>query len=114
MKHHNKNRLQQGGQNSFESEEDLVEAIKNDNLSALKILVEQYYRRLVNFARHYVDSSSAAKDVVQDVFANLWERRVQWELILSLKLYLYQSVKNEAWKMLRKEKTEEKYIRAFT
>lgn len=101
------------GTSEQKSEELLIQKIQAGNVRAFKKMMREYYRELVDFAYHYVDSSHLAKDVVQDVFANIWERRSRWSPDRSLKLYLYQSVKNEALKTLRDQKTERKYIRSY-
>lgn len=96
-----------------ESEKLLIREIQEGNVRAFKNVMRTYYRELVDFAHHYVKSSYLAKDVVQDVFANIWEKRSRWSPDRSLKMYLYQSVKNEALKMLRNRKTERKYIESY-
>lgn len=101
------------GTSALQGDELLIREIKEGNARAFKNVMRDYYRELVDFAYHYVDSSHLAKDVVQDVFANIWERRSRWSPDRSLKLYLYQSVKNEALKLLRDRQTERKYIEAY-
>ncbi|MFH5832168.1 RNA polymerase sigma factor [Halalkalibaculum sp. DA3122] len=96
-----------------QSEKLLVREIQEGNVRAFKNVMRTYYRELIDFAHHYVKSSYLAKDVVQDVFANIWERRSSWSPDRSLKMYLYQSVKNEALKLLRNRKTERKYIESY-
>ncbi|MDZ7690858.1 MAG: RNA polymerase sigma-70 factor [Balneolaceae bacterium] len=96
-----------------ESEESLIEGIQKGDVQAYKSVMRAYYRELIDFAHHYVKSKYLAKDVVQDVFANIWEKRCSWAPNRSLKMYLYQSVKNEALKSLRDRKTERKYIDAY-
>lgn len=96
-----------------QSDKLLIREIQEGNVRAFKKLMRVYYRELVDFAHYYVKSSYLAKDVVQDVFANIWEKRGRWSPDRSLKMYLYQSVKNEALKMLRNRKTERKYIESY-
>lgn len=91
----------------------LIQKIQEGNARAFKNLMRDYYRELVDFAYHYVNFSHVAKDVVQDVFANIWEGRSRWSPNRSLKMYLYQSVKNEALKLLRDRRTERKYIESY-
>lgn len=96
-----------------ESKKQLIQEIQEGNVRAFKNLMRDYYRELIDFAYHYVNSSHMAKDVVQDVFANIWEGRSRWAPNRSLKMYLYQSVKNEALKLLRDRRTERKYIESY-
>lgn len=101
------------GNGLFDNEKVLIESIQAGNARAFKALMKEYFRELADFAFQYVKSSHTAKDVVQDVFANIWEKRSSWNPTRSLKMYLYQSVKNEALKTLRDQKTERKYMKAF-
>lgn len=43
-----------------------------------------------------VGSSDAAREIVQEVFVRIWERRENWVLRGDLKPYLYQAVRNQA------------------
>ncbi|MDR8393331.1 RNA polymerase sigma-70 factor [Aliifodinibius sp. S!AR15-10] len=103
----------ENGSNPFEKEEQLIQEIQGGDPRAFKHLMREYFKELAGFAYQYVKSSHTAKDVVQDVFANIWERRSSWNPTQSLKMYLYQSVKNEALKHVRDQKTEQKYIEAY-
>src|SRR5690625_566446 len=107
--------IKEGSNGIFENkgEKMLIQKIQEGDAVVFKNVMRKYYRELVDFAYYYVNSSHLAKDVVQDVFANIWERRSRWSPDRSLKLYLYQSVKNEALKLLRDRKTECKYIEAY-
>jgi len=96
-----------------DSEKDIIKNIQKGNPKGFKTLMRKYFRELANLAFHYVKSSQTAKDVVQDVFANIWENRDSWQPNQSIKMYLYQSVKNEALKNIRDRKTESKYIKAY-
>ncbi len=56
-------------------------------------LVRAHYGRLCNFAYRFVRSRDAAEDVVQEVFARLWQQRQQFDVRDPLP-YLYQAVRN--------------------
>lgn len=96
-----------------DAEKDVIKNIQKGNPEAFKKLMKRYFRELADFAFHYVKSSQAAKDVTQDVFANIWEKRDSWHPNQSIKMYLYLSVKNEALKEIRNRKIERKYIKAY-
>ena len=53
-----------------------------------------YYRPLFLFAYGYVMSEEEAENIVQSVFAGMWENRKRLPENLNLKAYLYSSVKN--------------------
>lgn len=98
---------------SFEDEDEIVLEIQNGNPRAFKCLMKMYFQELAGFANSFVKSPHVAKDIVQDVFANIWERRQSWNPTQSLNMYLYKATKNEALKSLRDQKTEDKYLEAY-
>lgn len=69
-----------------------VAPINFDDPKAFKRLFELYYKELYCHARKYVHSGDACKDIIQDVFLNLWERRDQVAIQESVKAYLYRAV----------------------
>ena len=69
-------------------------------------MFEAYFPRLCRFAAQYVDSENRARDVVQEVFLQLWERRRKWTVRSSLKAYLYQAVRNRALNRVRQKNTK--------
>lgn len=66
----------------------------------LSVLFRSYYERLCAFARRYVGSSETAEDVVQEVFASLWEQPGAWRKCEEPQRYLYVAVRNRALKHL--------------
>lgn len=62
-----------------------------------------YYRPLCLHALHYLNNAEEAEDVVQETFANLWEKLRDVE-IQSLKSYLYAAVRNNCLTKIRDAK----------
>ena len=75
---------------------EVVARVRAGDVAAFEGLYATYRRPLWKFAYHYVQSSAAAEDVVQTVFATLWERRAAWSVSASIKLWLYGAVRNQA------------------
>lgn len=67
-----------------------------------------YYPGLCAFAAEYVSTYDRARDVVQEVFLAIWERRSTWTLHGSLKAYLFQAVRNRALNAVRNHKTRQR------
>lgn len=53
----------------------LIDQLNAGSEQALEGLFRLFYGRLVSFARQYLFDTDAAKDVVQELFVYLWERR---------------------------------------
>ncbi len=69
-----------------------------------KQLFMTYYNVLCNYAKSFVSDSELAKDVVQEVFMNLWKKRHDIDESRDLKSYLFTSTRNKSIELLRKNK----------
>lgn len=77
--------------------------------AGIRWLFEQYYVSLVSFAYTYVLDREVARDMVQDVFFGLLEKKEKFTNIDNLKVYLYSAVKNKCLKFLRHEDVKGRY-----
>lgn len=68
-----------------------------------------YFESLEVFATTYVADEDIAKDMVQEVFVNLWVKRSSLPQQLNLKSYLYQSTRNNCLNYLKRLKVQNKY-----
>ncbi|UCD37460.1 MAG: RNA polymerase sigma-70 factor [Fidelibacterota bacterium] len=83
-----------------------AEQIRASQESALQALFDAYAEPLLDFAFGYVGDVQVCEDIVQEVFVRVWRTRTRLNPELSLKAYLYRSVRNQALKYLRHEKVE--------
>lgn len=97
----------------YKSDQQWVREISQGNEEAFKALFFEFYSHLCSAALSIVGSRSRARDVVQEVFLKLWKMRSEWEVHTSLKVYLYQSVRNEALNHAQKEKSHRKLKQRF-
>ena len=77
-----------------EEEIQLIEGLKAGEEEAFHSLFERYYLTLSAFAGKYLNDIEVARDIVQDLFVHLYEKRHTLLITASLKSYLYQSVQN--------------------
>ncbi|MDR0544166.1 MAG: RNA polymerase sigma-70 factor [Odoribacteraceae bacterium] len=75
-------------------------------------LFVRYYVALTSFARRFVTAESA-EDVVQDIFARLWEERGTMERVENMPAYLYQTVRNRCLNHARDRRSRERQEKAF-
>ena len=61
---------------------------------AFEALFRAHYRPLCAFARQYVKDPDQAEDLVQDLFFRLWQEREKVQVTVSIKAYLFTSVRN--------------------
>ncbi len=67
-------------------------------------LFREYFSPLISFARKILVDEDDAREVVQKVFINLWEKREEIDLSTSLKSYLITSVHNRSLNVIRDRK----------
>jgi RNA polymerase sigma-70 factor (ECF subfamily) len=89
----------------------LVNAIQTGDAEAFETLFVKYYQALWRFARRYVDSEAIGEDLVQEVYATIWEKRDQLAAVGNIRPYLYRAVKNKALDYRKHEEVREKYER---
>jgi len=106
MDHHSSHGMAAGDPIPIESA--WVEKIKEGNGDAFEKLFRLYCQPLINFAKRYVVELAIAENLVQDVFLRVWKNRARLDPALSIKTYLYTSVKNQALKHLKHVAVEQK------
>lgn len=73
-------------------DETILAGIREGDESSYRTLFEQYYPVLTTFALKYVAEVDAAKELVQEVFIKLYQKRETLAIQQSLKAYLFKSV----------------------
>ncbi len=73
-------------------------------------LFREYFTPLCNFALGYVNDLDTAKEVVQEVFINLWNKKDSIKSDKSVKAYLYTSVRNRCLNYIRDHKKFRSYV----
>ena len=75
-----------------------------------KKVFEEYYNPLCNFATKFVAGNDVAEDIVQEVFVQMWQKREKITLTSNIKSYLFQSTRNKAIEIIRRNKLQSDYI----
>ena len=76
-------------------EVELIKGLKNGDSNAYSQMVDQYHNKLCVYAYQLTNDRDNAKDIVQNVFVNIWTIRHKLKDEFNLKSYLYKSVYNE-------------------
>ncbi len=90
------------------SDEILISKIKQDDYSGFNRLFFKYYASLCSYVATIVTDSSAAEDIVQDLFIKLWSDRKKIVIYKDIKHYLFRAAKNSAMNFLRAEKNRKR------
>lgn len=77
--------------------------------SDLKQIFDTYYVVLVKYAANFLTLEGECEDLVQDVFVSLWEKENIFPDEVSLKVYLYKTVRNKCYNIIKHNKVKDKY-----
>ena len=91
------------------SEQQLWKRIKQGDEAAYEELFRQFYGALCQFAFGYLKNEEESKEIVQEVFMGLWEKRQSLKIKKAVKTYLFQAVRNGSLNRLRHEKVRQMY-----
>ena len=87
----------------------LINRLRRGEEAAYEMLFNEYYQVLTMFANKYLNDLDASKEIVQDLFVSLYEKREQLDINSSLKSYLFRSTHNRCINLINAQKIRHKY-----
>lgn len=78
-----------------QQEKEWLAGLKKGDKTAFKSIYNQYYKYLVVTAYNVLGDSDAARDLAQDVFVEIWNKRERINITSALKSYLRRAVVNK-------------------
>jgi RNA polymerase sigma-70 factor (family 1) len=91
------------------SDEELVSLLRDSDHAAYTEIYNRYFYLMYTHAYKKLRDEEQAKDVIQDLFTNLWHKRESELKMSSLAAYLYTSVRNKIFDLFAHEQVKEKY-----
>lgn len=90
---------------TYSNEDDLTlfHHVKEGKEGAFKMLFLRYYDKLCRFVVLLHHDHSLAEEVAQEVFTRIWEKRQEIEIQTSVKYYLYNACRNQAYNLVSKK-----------
>jgi RNA polymerase sigma-70 factor, ECF subfamily len=95
------------------SESDVIKGLRDGDESVFKFVFDEYYRPLTLFAFKYLHDIECSKEVVQEFFVRLWLKRETLSITFSLKMYLYQSVRNACFNYIESNKVAQRRLQSY-
>ena len=92
----------------------IVEKLKEGDLSAYDALFAKYYPALCLNAFFFLKDDQDAKDIVQALFIDIWEKKLYLFFHRDVKGYLYRAVKNRCLNHMDKQKNMQKRHEVFS
>ncbi|GAB3718046.1 sigma-70 family RNA polymerase sigma factor [Spirosoma flavus] len=82
------------------SEDDKIlwQAFRGGDRKAFETLLNVYYRPLFQYGTKFLKDRDQINDCVQDLFVDLWERRIYLNDARNLKVYLFAALRNLIFK----------------
>jgi RNA polymerase sigma factor (sigma-70 family) len=87
-----------------EKEPELLRQLQQGNENALALLMRHYYNDLYHYGISLTCDNDLVKDVIQEVFISLWQKRHNAGAILSPRFYLLRAVRNLCLKALQQQR----------
>jgi len=97
---------------SFLSDAELWDSIKNDDCRAFTMLFKRYWLLLYKTALHYTKDEQLAEEIVHDLFVTVWNRRQHLQ-IGDFKSYLKAAARYEVLHQLKKRKVQVTYFHSL-
>jgi len=88
----------------------LLSFVRKGKTEAFRALYERYWESLYAHAKAMTSCEDTAKDIVQELFVELWDKRRTLNVQVSLKAYLYRVVRNKVLNTYAQNKIHEKYV----
>ena len=93
-----------------EEKSSFIKGINEQHPTAYHQLYNEYYKALVLYAINFLSSQQAAEDIVQDLFATMWEKKMRFLSLPSFRTYLYNSIRNASLNYLKHQNVESLYL----
>jgi RNA polymerase sigma-70 factor (ECF subfamily) len=91
------------------TEIEIFRSIQKGDITSFELLYMEMQPKMYAFSRKFIDNPEEARDVVQEVFSEFWERKTKLDIKSSLKSYLFSMLHNKCLNIIRDKKTHERY-----
>lgn len=88
--------------------------IKQSDITAFEGLFREFYSPLCHFSAGFVNNMDTAEEIVQDFFYNYWKNREKIDIKVSVKSYLYTSIRNQSLKHINQQEVRRRYVDLIT
>jgi RNA polymerase sigma-70 factor (ECF subfamily) len=93
--------------------DELVRRIREGDQEAFESLFTRYHHPLIQFSLSMVRSREFARDIVQDVFLKIWKNREHLFVHTDVRVYLFQSVRNQSLNLIERNRSRQKLEEPF-
>ena len=83
--------------------------LKSAEVTFFEGLYRDYFTRTLFFAQQYLPDPEEAREIAQETFVTLWEKRTEIRPDLSVQAFILTIAKHKCLNVLRKKIAEQKY-----
>lgn len=87
----------------------LVQQLKEGDDAAFEKIYNKTYPVLFSYVLNFLENRLFVEDVLEEIFLNLWEKRENLHIDVSIKSYLFKSAKNACLDFVRKKNVRDSY-----
>lgn len=91
----------------------LIHLLRQGDEEAFEVLYNRYWEKLLTHAYRRTSSLETSKELIQEVFANLWRRREQLNIKTSFAAYIFTALKYTLLDHIRSQIVKDKYVEAI-
>jgi RNA polymerase sigma-70 factor (ECF subfamily) len=92
------------------TDQTLITLLRQGDKDAYTVIYDRYKNLLYNHAYKKLGDPEEVKDVLQELFTNLWNKRVDIPVAMNLSGYLYAGIRNRILNLLSHKEVENKYL----
>ncbi|MBN8879846.1 MAG: RNA polymerase sigma-70 factor [Sphingobacteriales bacterium] len=92
------------------SDNELLLLLQKDNHTAFTEIYNRFKGLLIVHAYNKLNNRDEAKDIVQELFATVWDNRRELQIRETLSGYLYTAIRNRVIKYISRKKSERHYL----
>ncbi len=87
-----------------------LQLLKEGNKNAFEALYRAYNARIYSFVLSMIGDAGVAKDITQDIFLHIWEKRLNIDLEGNFGGYLFKISQNMVYHYVRRELLLQNYV----
>lgn len=95
------------------NDKELFDLLRTEDVTAFTEIYNRYWKKLYVTANAILNDDEAARDIIQNVFISLWERRQSAEIEFPA-AYLQQATRFQVFKAIRASKADASFYRRLT
>jgi RNA polymerase sigma-70 factor (ECF subfamily) len=95
------------------SDTELIILLKESEHAAFTEIYKRYFNLLLVFVHSRLKDEDSSKDIVQELFLNIWVKRETMIIPDSLAAYLYTSVRNRMLRFIERNNTQNRHVQSL-